>query len=636
MFNPHPYDDPAAVNEIKLSAEMENAIVRGTRNVSAALAKKFADAPAAGGRPKIVALDGYTGAEFDDVLNQTIQALALKNIRAAVINAAAELYKPAAELDAQFAENLPDDRVKDPVLLFGRLFHGGITELFAAGAAARLREKITNTAGAGIVFVVGQGAAAAPLRDLYDTILWFDVTPKRAILRAKAGLVANIGDARPRPFKETMRRFYYVDFEVAGKLRKELLAGAGGACEFLYIARSGPADSQGDCTLLPRPALDAVCSALVEKPFRCRPVYLEGVWGGSYVSRIRNLPPSFTKLAWVFDLIPLEVSIVAQTPAGQIELPYFTLVQKEGLSLMGAEAVERFGGYFPIRFNYDDTWHASGNMSIQVHPPREYCMSQNGEHGQQDESYYVVATGHGAKTYLGFREGVTKEQFLAAARRSEKDKTPLDHDNYVNSVPSRPGTQLILPGGTIHASGQNQVVLEIGSLTVGSYTYKLYDYLRADIDGVPRPIHTHHGASVLDPARTAPQVVTELVPAPKLLRGDGDPLHCSQNVSGGKIAGDGWSEWLAGENEKVYFSLRRIEIAAGRSAPDDTRAGNRERFHVLALVDGEEIIIESAADPSKRYHAKYLDVVVVPAGIGEYKIHNIGRQPVVVHKTLLK
>lgn len=635
MFNPHPYDDPNAINAVKLPSEIEKSIVHGTRNVVAALAQKFSGKKSA---KSVVALDGYVGAEFDSILNPLLQQLAIKKIRATVIDAAAILYKPAKELDAQFADNLPTDLEKDPVLLFGKLFHGDFTELFAKDAVAKLRRQVA-AAETDIVFVTGCGCTVAPLRDLYDTILYFDVTPKRAILRAKAGLGANIGDTHPRPFKELMRRFYYIDFEVSGKLRKELLCPAktDPSYEFLYITRSGAFDTEGECTLLSREAFDTLCGTLSSQPFRCRPVYIEGVWGGSFVSRIRKLPPCITKLAWVFDLIPLEVSIVAQTGNGeQIELPYFTLVQREGLPLMGAEAVERFGGYFPIRFNYDDTWHASGNMSIQVHPPREYCMEQNGEHGQQDESYYVVAAGHGAKTYLGFREGITKEEFMVQSRRSETDKVPFDHDAFVHAVPSRPGTQLILPGGTIHASGQNQVVLEIGSLTIGSYTYKLYDYLRADIDGVPRPIHTYHGENVLDPTRVAPQVERELVPEPKLLRGDGDPIRSSQNVSGGTVAGEGWSEWLAGENKDVYFSLRRINIAAGKAAPDDTRSDGRERFHVLALVDGEHIVIESKADPSRCFHAHYLDVVVVPANIGEYTIRNLGKQPVVVHKTLLK
>ncbi len=61
----------------------------------------------------------------------------------------------------------------------------------------------------------------------------------------------------------------------------------------------------------------------------------------------------------------------------------------------------------------------------------------------------------------------------------------------------------MLPAGTIHSSGQNQLVLEIGSLTIGSYTFKLYDYVRKDLDGTPRPIHSVYGEEVLSKERNA-------------------------------------------------------------------------------------------------------------------------------------
>ena len=77
--------------------------------------------------------------------------------------------------------------------------------------------------------------------------------------------------------------------------------------------------------------------------------------------------------------------------------------------------------------------------------------------------------GQEARTYCGFANGLDKEEFLSCVRRAEQDKVPFDHDRYINSVPSRPGMQFLLPAGTIHASGRNQVILEIGSLTVGSY-----------------------------------------------------------------------------------------------------------------------------------------------------------------------
>ena len=58
------------------------------------------------------------------------------------------------------------------------------------------------------------------------------------------------------------------------------------------------------------------------------------------------------------------------------------------------------------------------------------------------------------------------------------------------------------------------------------------------------------------------------------------------------------------------------------------------RFVGLSLVDGEEITISSIYDPDRYYTAKYLDVVIIPACLGEYRIEAGKNQPVIVHKTI--
>ena len=171
----------------------------------------------------------------------------------------------------------------------------------------------------------------------------------------------------------------------------------------------------------------------------------------------------------------------------------------------------------------------------------------------------------------------------------------------------------MLPAGTIHSSGRNQVVLEIGSLTIGSYTYKMYDYLRADLDGKPRPIHTYHGEKVLRKERTTSWVNENLVQEPRIIR-----------------SGDDWAEYIIGEHDLLYFSLRRFEFE--KTIEDDTKG----KFHVLTLVDGEKVIIQSLDDPERSYKQNYLDVVVVPANMGRYVVRNLGNQPVCIHKTMLK
>ncbi len=213
-----------------------------------------------------------------------------------------------------------------------------------------------------------------------------------------------------------------------------------------------------------------------------------------------------------------------------------------GPELLGQRAFDEFGGYFPIRFNYDDTFHSSGNMSIQCHPGEEYVVSNHGEFGRQDESYYVVIADQGAKTYLGFNEPDSCEKFFEEAERAEKTYEIIDYEKYVNAVESIPGTQVMIPAGTIHASGRNQVVLEIGSLTVGSYTYKLYNYQRIDPQtGVTRPIHLKMGKDVIRGERDKKWIEENLVNHGGVVREDED-----------------FKEIIVGEHDLLYFSLRNL------------------------------------------------------------------------------
>ena len=177
-----------------------------------------------------------------------------------------------------------------------------------------------------------------------------------------------------------------------------------------------------------------------------------------------------------------------------------------------------------------------------------------------------------------------------------------------------PGTQVMIPAGTVHASGRNQVILEIGSLTVGSYTYKLYDYQRIDPQtGLPRPIHLKMGSRVIHGERTKEWVRDNLVNHGGVVRQGGD-----------------WKEVVVGEHDLLYFSLRNLIF--WNRIEDDTDG----LFHVLSLVDGEKVKVVSQADPDRYYIMNSLDIVVIPASLGKYTIENLGVGSVTMHKTLLK
>jgi len=609
MFNPVDFDDQGAINRISLDEETAASIVSGTGESAVYISELLSDLTSEKERPVIAVFDGYIGALWEQSLKLVTENLESVSVKV-IPEDFRKVFKSSDLLDELFKGHLPSDREKDPVLLFGKLFKGTYDDILddqkTDELIARLRVH-RNSGGAGkVILVYGCGSAIKRVRQLADYVFYLDVAPKNVILRARKGLFANLGDTAPRGIDEFIRRCYYVDYEIASRHRGELLTGS-------HIDFYIDGNDLSDLKMMPRRAFDSIMSALVRYPVRCKPVYLEGVWGGQFIRKFRNLPRSVRNVAWAYDLIPLEVSIVVAYGKTGIEFPFFTFVQKEGLNLMGKECVEKFKGYFPVRFNYDDTWHSSGNMSIQVHSGHEYNVENFDELGRQDEGYYVVATGHGARTFAGFSEDADVDEFICEVKKSETEHTVVDYEKYVNYVRSYPGMQVLLPAGTIHASGRNQVVLETGSLTVGSYTYKLYDYLRPDLNGRPRPIHTWHGERVLMKDRKTAWVRENLVRPPVIVR-----------------KGEGWAEYIVGEHDLLYFSLRRFEFE--KKIEDDTRG----RFHVLTLVDGEKVIIRSAENPELFHEQYFLDVVIVPANMGRYIVKNEGNQPVCIHKAMLK
>jgi len=599
MFNPSPYNEPGALNHPKLSEKTVESLTVGIAAVTEKLANEIA------AENTIVAFEGYPSAEFAPIINMVTGKLTFAKKEYRLINVA-DYYLSSEQLEKKFAPNLPKDRVKDPILLFGKRLEGGYEEIYDANRYNTLLNELEDAKNNGeTVIIYGFGSTySEKLRNLIDKIVYLDIIPKEAVLRAKNGRMVNIGDKVARPFKEMMRRAYYVDFDISLMLRRTLIKE--GYIDF-YI------DSTAEYKMLPKEALNEAFSALSKMPFRCTPVYLEGVWGGQYVKSLRNVPDEMKNIAWVFDLIPMEVSIRIAVGDNEISCPFYSFLQNQEENIMGKKCVEKFDGFFPIRFNYDDTFHSSGNMSIQVHSDANYNKANFNEFGRQDESYYIVEAGHGAKTYLGFNDEIDPDEFLDLAKRSEKEHTVIDYKKYINAVESKPGVQVMIPAGTIHASGQNQVILEIGSLTVGSYTYKLYDYLRLDLDGIPRPIHTYHGERVLHKERNTTWVNNNVVQKPRTIR-----------------EGDGWKETIVGEHDLLYFSLRHLEFET--EIEDDTNG----KFHVLSLVNGQKVVVESIDNPELSYTQNYLDIIVVPASIGRYRIRNLTNNPCIVHKTCLK
>lgn len=546
----------------------------------------------------LILVDGFPSANFSKLINQLENATREINF----VDVASLQISPD-QIKKQIEAYMPKDREVDPDLIFAKLYDGEYEDFLDKEKVSSFLDNLKPNQ---TVLLYGLGSAAAIFRKKAKALLFIDVTPKDTALRVFDDRYQSIGNLHADNFNELVRQTYFIDVALAVGLRREIIRN--NLLDYYLL------DSEVSFNLLSKQDLLQILKEIKQKPFRAKPVYVEGVWGGQFLKRLRGIPQDLVdKVAWSFELIHTEASLLIDVGAGLIDIPYLTVMDAVGESIIGKEAYAHFDGYLPIRFNYDDTWHSNGNMSIQCHPNDQMCKDLYGDFAGQNEAYYVVQTGHDAKTFCGFKGD--PQEFLEQSRRSETSAELVPYEDYVHAIPSHVGRQILLPTGTIHGSGRNQVVLELGTLTISAYTYKIYDYTRMDITGKPRPLHTKLAEEALVFERDANWVMENIAFDPILLE-----------------EGNGWRELLVGQYKDIYFQTHRIEMDTGSSY----RTKQNDAFTVLTVVDGEGARIQSVDNPDFHYKANYLDVIMVPASIAEYEVISQGKQPVVLHKAFVR
>ena len=294
-----------------------------------------------------------------------------------------------------------------------------------------------------------------------------------------------------------------------------------------------------------------------------------------------------------------------------MELPFQLLVALHPQPVLGDEVTATFGTSFPIRFDYLDTVDG-GHLSIHVHPQHEYMRKVFGWPYTQHETYYVMVGGKDSKVFLGLREGVDVKSFQERAHAAHHSEQPFDIEQYVQTFPAEPHQLFVIPAGTPHGSGEGNVVLEV-SATPYLYSLRFYDWLRRDEDGGQRPVHLQHAFDNLNTERTGRAVADHLVPKPSTLR-----------------RGPGWHEELLGSHPEMFFEVRRIVVDGDAPAPDDTGG----RFHVLNVVDGQGVLVET--ESGHRHTLAYAETLVVPAAVGPYTIRRAGDRPARLVKALVR
>ncbi|SMQ92635.1 Probable mannose-6-phosphate isomerase gmuF [Raoultella ornithinolytica] len=525
----------------------------------------------------VLVVDCYPGVRLDELEQRLLPSL----------NATRVLNVESARRDQQalhdlLARNLTDDRV------FGVLSCHHLEEFFNADKLQQLRRQV-DAVTEGLIVIYGPGAA---LVHPGDVLVYADMPRWEIQQRMRHDGLGNWGaDNQDEDILRRYKRAFFIEWRVFDRHKTPLLKRA----DYLLDTTQKEAP-----TLVSGEALRAGLRQTTTRPFRVAPFFDPGVWGGQWMKQQFDLDPSAPNYAWCFDCVPEENSLLLRFGQVRIEIPSQNLVLLHPRALLGEKVHARFGAEFPIRFDFLDTIGGQ-NLSFQVHPVTEYIQQQFGMHYTQDESYYILEAQPHAVVYLGTKTGIEPQAMLDDLKAAARGEKTFDDARFVNQIPARKHDHFLIPAGTVHCSGSGTMVLEI-SATPYIFTFKLWDWGRLGLDGLPRPVHLEHGEQVIDWQRDTRWVADNLV-------NQVEPV----------AEGEGWREERTGMHEREFIETRRHWFTA--PVTHHTQGG----VNVLNLVEGDEAIVDSPSGAFAPFVVHYAETFIIPAAVGEYRISPSGK-----------
>ncbi|MBC2371190.1 mannose-6-phosphate isomerase [Listeria booriae] len=525
----------------------------------------------------VLAIEVYPGARIEKLKEALTQNFAEANLVCAD-----DFALSGAQIRDKFAMLITEDRV------FGRMAAIQMEDYYDKEKLRALQEEVAALEN-GLTIVFGTGASLAADADM---TVYVDVARWEIQQRMRSGEMGNWQDTN---FEEDILRKYkrgfFLDWRAADRLKVELFS---------------KIDYYVDENVLDAPKMVSwadYCAGLeqmLQGPFRFVPYFDPGVWGGQWMKEKLGLDAGQENLAWAFDGVAEENSLYLQFGETRIETPAINAVLKYPMPLLGELVFSRFGAELPIRFDFLDTMGGQ-NLSLQVHPNKEYIKKQFGMDYTQEESYYLLDTKDDAVVYLGVKDGVAPDSLLAALEVAQTGSGEIDVTQYVNTFPAKKHDHFLIPSGTVHCSGANAMVLEI-SLCAYIFTFKLWDWGRLGLDGKPRPVHIDHGKKVINWNRSEKWVADNLVNHFELMEENG--THKKEHTGLYK------TEQI--RTERDWFT-------------DFVDYDNSEKtVNMLNLVEGGKVVVESVDNAFEPFEVHYVETFVIPAQVEKFRIRNIG------------
>ncbi len=287
-------------------------------------------------------------------------------------------------------------------------------------------------------------------------------------------------------------------------------------------------------------------------------------WGAQRIARVLQRPQAMGGRigeSWEISGHPLQETTVAEGPLAGQSLPQ--LWRKYRKAWYGEDAPV----LFPWLVKYLDCHEF---LSVQVHPSDALAMQYAPGEGGKTEAWVVLDADPSARIYAGFKSGTT----IGEVNERTMDGTLAD---CLHSFIPRRGDCISIPAGTVHSVGGGVLMIEVQQTS--DATFRLFDWNRVGLDGMPRALHLDQSLSAIDWATGPVNPVT-----PRLWQGDDGDLS-------GELLIDG-----------PYFQWKRFHLAE----KPVTFVG--QSLSVWSMIDGEALL--SGAGHEKHVHLG--DVLLIP------------------------
>lgn len=534
-----------------------------------------------------VSIDGYNGVFFDFFQVQLDKIFNERGLKVSWIKTSC-FYKPESVIIEMTTPFLGND---DP--LFGTKTSLDLGDFFIIEKL----KSVSTDMDSDINILIGPGAELASWN---CPLIYIDLPKNEIQFRSRAGSISNLGTSGASDPKKMYKYSYFVDWVVLNKHKKRILA----SIDIFVDGQRPEMPVWMDGTTL-RQSLFHMSRNI----FRARPWYEPGAWGGTWIkNNIEGLNNDVPNYAWSFELITPENGLLIESSSLLCEVSFDCLMYQEAEAILG-DCYPEFGTDFPIRFDFLDTFDG-GNLSLQCHPRPQFIRENFGEPFTQEETYYILDTKDNASVFLGFRDTIEPEKFRKDLEESHRYNKSFDPDKHIMRLPVKKHDLFLIPYGTVHASGKNNLVLEI-STTPYIYTFKLYDWQRPDLDGRLRPLNIERGMANIFFERKGDFVNSCLIAHPELLS-----------------EGSDWKLFRLPTHESHSYDIHRYHFQSSI----DIRTNNK--CLVMSLTEGQRIDIETMNGFKTSFH--YAETFVIPASARSVRITNNSSPGAVLLKAFMK